>query len=79
MQYTPEIQFNDKISFITLNFTGIGNNKIDIIATETLVGIEEKIDTTTNESPSENGGCLIATATYGTELFPSSTTTKGNS
>ena len=70
IELNPEIQFNDKISFITLNFTGIGNNKIDIIATETLVGVEEKIDTTIDESPSENGGCLIATATYGTELAP---------
>jgi len=35
MQYYPEIKSNDKISFITLNFTGMGNNKIDIIATET--------------------------------------------
>jgi len=35
MQFDPEIKSNDKISFITLNFTGTGNNKIDIIATET--------------------------------------------
>jgi len=35
MQFDPEIKSNDKISFITLNFTGMGNNKIDIIATET--------------------------------------------
>ena len=71
VQYNPEIQLNDRISFITLNFTGIGNNKIDIIATETLVDVEEKIDTTPiDESPSIGGGCLIATATYGTELAP---------
>ena len=35
IQYNQKIKSNDKISFITLNFTGTGNNKIDIIATET--------------------------------------------
>ncbi len=71
MQYNQKIQSNDKISFITLNFTGAGNNKIDIIATNTLTGVEEKPKTLViDESSSEGGGCLIATATYGTELAP---------
>ena len=71
MQYNPEIKSNDRISFITLNFTGTGNNKLDIIATNTLGGVEEKSKTIViDESPSEGGGCLIATATYGTELAP---------
>jgi len=71
MQYNQKIKSNDKISFITLNFTGIGNNKIDIIATETFAEVEEKPETLViDESPSEGGGCLIATATYGTELAP---------
>jgi hypothetical protein len=70
MGYNPKIKSNDLISFITLNFTGIGNNKIDIIATESLVSVEEKPEILTiDESPS-GGGCLIATATYGTELAP---------
>ncbi len=70
MEYNPKIKSNDQISFITLNFTGIGNNKIDIIATESLVSVEEKPEILTiDESPS-GGGCLIATATYGTELAP---------
>ena len=70
MEYNPKIKSNDLISFITLNFTGIGNNKIDIIATESLVSVEEKPEILTiDESPS-GGGCLIATATYGTELAP---------
>ncbi len=69
--YNQKIKSNDKISFITLNFTGIGNNKIDIFATKTIIGIEEKTETIViDESPSEGGGCLIATATYGTELAP---------
>jgi len=71
IQYNQKILSNDKISFITLNFTGSGNNKIDIIATNTFAGLEEKLETPViDESQSEGGGCLIATATYGTELAP---------
>jgi len=71
IQFNPNIKSNAKISFITLNFTGAGNNKIDIIATETFTAVEEKPETTViDESLSEGGGCLIATATYGTELAP---------
>ena len=69
MQYNPKIKSNDKISFITLNFTGTGTNKIDIIATETFTSVPEKSETIViDESQSEGGGCLIATATYGSEL-----------
>ena len=71
MEFNPIIKSNDKISFITLNFTGIGNHKIDIIATNTVTGVEQKSETTvTDESTSEGGGCLIATATFGSELAP---------
>ena len=71
IQYNPIIKSNDKISFITMKFTGTGNNKIDIIATETFTRAEEKPETLAiDESSSEGGGCLIATATYGTELAP---------
>lgn len=68
--YNPKIKSNDKISFITLNFTGIGNNKIDIIGTETLQGVEENSYPTPIDDTKNGGGCLIATATYGTELAP---------
>jgi len=71
MPYNQKIKSNDKISFITLNFTGVGDNKVDIIATETLTRVEEKPEILViDESTSEGGGCLIATATYGTELAP---------
>jgi len=70
MPYNQKIKSNDRISFITLNFTGIGNNKIDIIATKTITSIEKPETLVIDESPSEGGGCLIATATYGTELAP---------
>ena len=71
VQLNQKIKSNDKISFITLNFTGLGNNKIDIISTETMIRAEETSPTfVIDESQSEDGGCLIATATYGTELAP---------
>lgn len=69
--HNQKIKSNDRISFITLNFTGVGNNKIDIIATKTITGMDEKTESLViDDSSSEGGGCLIATATYGTELAP---------
>jgi len=76
VKHDMKVQTSDKISFITLNFTGIGNHKIEIIATEILTEIEElsiitelEIEEPTIINESENGGgCLIATATYGSEM-----------
>jgi len=76
VKHDMKVQTSDKISFITLNFTGIGNHKIEIIATEILTEIEElsiitelEIEEPTKINESENGGgCLIATATYGSEM-----------
>jgi len=71
VEYSPKIKSNDRISFVTLNFTGIGNNKIDVFATETLSNMEDKSEVDDSEEfTSKGGGCLIATATYGTELAP---------
>ena len=73
VEYNQKIRSSETISFITLNFTGTGNNKIDIIATETFAEVEEKPEIIVNDEvirPPEGGGCLIATATYGTELAP---------
>ncbi len=69
LEIKSKVKSNEKISFITLNFTGEGNNKIDIFATDVLVGVKERpepIDIPT----SNGGGCLIATATFGSELAP---------
>jgi len=74
-EYFPTIKINDDVSFITLNFTGSGDNKIEIIGTDYLQGVNQTIPIE-NESPTENksqddiGGCLIATAAYGSELAP---------
>ncbi|RMW35323.1 MAG: peptidylprolyl isomerase [Nitrosopumilus sp.] len=63
---------SERISFITLNFTGIGENKIDIIGTDALVGVKEIVEVVPDEITYEEsgGGCLIATATFGSELAP---------
>jgi hypothetical protein len=73
-EYLPTIKLNDNISFITLNFTGSGNNKIEIIGTGYLQGVNqtsiENQPPTENKSQDKTGGCLIATATFGSELAP---------
>ena len=75
-QFEPKLNSNQKISFITLNFTGSGNNKLDVIATNYLetdkTNEHENQEKSTGDeiSPSEEGGCLIATATFDSELSP---------
>ena len=78
--FQPKIKTNDKISFITLNFTGSGNNKVVLFATNYLEDLnatdsdikENDSDFKENESEnvSQGGGCLIATATFDSELAP---------
>ncbi len=41
-EFFPEIKSNDKISFVTLNFTGSGNNKLEIFGTTYLNGLTER-------------------------------------
>ena len=41
-EFFPNIKSNDKISFVTLNFTGSGNNKIEIFGTIYLNGLTER-------------------------------------
>ncbi len=75
--FSPEIKSNEKISFITLNFTGSGNNKVDVIATNYLEDVDEAselvnkdVESDEEKSQSGGGGCLIATATFDSELAP---------
>ena len=74
-EYQPKIKSNERIAFITLNFTGSGNNKVDVIATNYLENPDEvakpvntEIELDDEESQSEGGGCLIATATFDSEI-----------
>ena len=74
-EFYPKVKDNSDISFITLNFTGSGDSKIDIVATEYMheMNFTSKEPTelpTENKLPEKGGGCLIATAAYGTELAP---------
>lgn len=67
--YSPKVKVNDQISFITLNFTGSGDSKIEIIGTDYLHGVNQTTDESSKEIDN-GGGCLIATAAYGSELAP---------
>ena len=63
-EYLPQINSNEKISFITLNFTGSGDNKLDIIATTYLAGLTEKIEKPllpSDPAPSDNDDGLTYT------------------
>ena len=40
-EFFPKIQSNEKIHFITMNFTGSGSNVISIIGSEYLIGLSE--------------------------------------
>ena len=40
-EFFPKIQSDEKISFITLNFSGLGNNVVKIIGTEYLSGLDD--------------------------------------
>ena len=51
-EFFPKVQSNEKISFITLNFTGLGNNVVEIIGTEYLSGLDDIIPIENNSSKS---------------------------
>ncbi len=71
-----EVNKTDKSSIVSIEFDGEGKHTLDIIATEYLAGflaLESAI--TVEESAitveeSNGGGCLIATAAFGSELAP---------
>ncbi len=74
-EHYPKVNTNEKIAFITLNFTGSGNNKLEVIGTNYLEGFNESIEsngmevTFSEEDSNKNGGgCLIATAAFDSEL-----------
>jgi len=49
-QYFPKVNSNEKISFITLNFTGSGENKLEIIGTTYLNDLTDKDEIILKES-----------------------------
>ena len=51
-EFFPKVQSDEKISFITLNFSGLGNNVVKIIGTEYLSGLDDIIPIENNSSKS---------------------------
>ena len=51
-EFFPKIQSDEKISFITMNFSGLGNNVVKIIGTEYLSGLDDIISIENNSSKS---------------------------
>ena len=51
-EFFPKVQSDEKINFITLNFTGLGNNVVKIIGTEYLSGLDDIIPIENNSSKS---------------------------
>ncbi|MDH3856222.1 MAG: hypothetical protein OES27_08900, partial [Nitrosopumilus sp.] len=48
----PKINSNEKISFVTLNFTGSGNNTLEIFGTTNLLDLAEKDEMEQKDSSS---------------------------
>jgi len=53
-EFLPRVQSNEKITFITLNFTGSGSNIVKIIGSEYLVGLDPIISNDTLPLNSES-------------------------
>lgn len=62
-EYFPNVNMNEKISFLTLNFTGLGENKLEIFGTTYLSGLDETVET---EPPSSN---LTLSGTYDESIY----------
>ena len=62
-EYFPKINSNEKISFVTLNFTGSGDNKLEIFGTTYLFGLTEK-----NEIEQKNSSSLQQDDTFDDSL-----------
>lgn len=62
-EYFPNVNTNEKISFLTLNFTGSGENKLEILGTTYLSGLDEITET---ELPSSN---IASSDTFDDELI----------
>lgn len=60
-EYFPNVNVNEKISFLTLNFTGSGDNKLEIFGSTYLSGLDETVET---KLPSSN---LTSSVTYDNE------------
>ena len=55
-EYFPKVNSNEKISFVTLNFTGSGDNTLEIFGTTNLFGLTEKDELEQKDSSSLQQG-----------------------
>jgi len=55
-EYFPRVNSNEKISFVTLNFTGSGNNTLEIFGTTNILGQTEKNEMEQKDSSSLQKG-----------------------
>ena len=55
-EYFPKVNSNEKISFVTLNFTGSGDNKLEIFGTADLFELTEKDEVEQKDSSSLQQG-----------------------
>jgi len=53
-EFLPRVESTEKISFITLNFTGSGTNVVKIIGSEYLVGLDPIVSNDTLPLDSES-------------------------
>jgi hypothetical protein len=51
-EYFPKMYATERITFVTLNFTGSGDNKLDVVGTTYFFGLTEKNDAINNPSVS---------------------------
>ena len=71
-EINPKINSSESISFVTLEFSDVGNHILEILDAAPLANLPT-INNLQNEESADSstgGGCLIATATYGSELAP---------
>ncbi len=52
-EYFPKTSETERVTFVTLNFTGFGDNQLDVFGTTYFFGLTEKPDDIPIESPSE--------------------------
>ncbi len=71
-EYLPRVRSNDRIWFITAEFGGTGMHTMKIIGTESIraPGAADLPRQEAGTDDGSGGGCLVATAAYGSEMAP---------
>jgi hypothetical protein len=74
-KYFPKVSVTERVTFVTLNFTGSGDNKLDVLGTTYFFGLTEKDDvinnppvSTTTIQPVENSNDSLLWITFAIPL-----------